>query len=317
MHDFNSDPFLSIVIVSWNTKQVLQDCLESVVKSVDVGRSEIFVVDNASTDGSPEMVESTFRDVRLIRNTQNLGFAAANNQALVSARGRFVLLLNPDTVVLGDVINRTVDFLTQNPRVGVTACRVLNEDGTVQATCFMAPSLVNIMLKASGLFKLKRPRFLGREHLSDWNRDSEREVDVVTGCYMMVRKTAIEAVGLLDERFFFCGEETDWCTRFREAGWEVRFSPVGEIIHLGNQSGRQLDAKRDLLLTEGLVKYHNKHHGRLSAVLAWTLLAAFSVSRLVYWYVVDRVRSTPRSQERHGHFASVVRGYSSTWRATG
>lgn len=304
---------LSVVIVSWNTHDILRRCLRSVFENLGALAAEVFVVDNGSSDGSADMVEREFSEATLIRNPTNRGFAAANNQAMSRACGRYILLLNSDTEVLDSVLSRSVHYMDANPSVGVFACRVLNPDGSVQPTCFMSPSVINTMLKVSGLFRFSWPRFFGREHLMHWNRDSERDVDVVTGCYLLARSSAVDEVGLLDERFFFFGEETDWCKRFDEAGWEIRFAPVGEIVHIGNASGRKLDSRRDLLLTKGLVRFHRKHSGAMNAFVVWVLLAMFNATRFAYWCAVGTVERTPHALSRKRHFREILGSYASTW----
>jgi len=308
---------LSIVIISWNTEGILRDCLDSVFAALDSSiEAEVIVVDNASEDGSAEMVRDSFPDVSLIVNDDNRGFAAANNQGFEIARGRHVLLLNSDTLVLGRVLQDSVVFMDAHPEVGVFGCRVLNPDRTMQRTCFQYPTLTNLLLLASGLDRLSWPRFLGRHQMSHWLRDSERDVDVVTGCYMLVRRSAMDEVGTLDESFFFCGEETDWCRRFREAGWHVRFSPVGEIVHLGNASGRKFEGRRDLMLTTGLVRYHRKHGGWPAAAAAWLVLLGFNASRMVFWAAASLLGGD-RSKRRFHHFSVVVRNFLETWPAAG
>lgn len=302
----------SIVIVNWNTSVLLRNCLMSLKGSVTDG-GELVVVDNASSDSSVEMVRREFPEVILLENTENHGFASANNQGMRVARQEYVLLLNSDTEVSGDAIRRCVEYVEEHPDVGVLGCRVVNPDGSMQSTCFMEPSLLNICLKVTGLFKLPWPRWFGREHMQHWKRDSERDVDVVTGCFMMVRREAIDQVGMMDESFFFCGEETDWCRRFREAGWVVRFAPVGEIMHVGNASGRHFNHTRDVMLTNGIVRFHLKHHGRMSAMAAWTLLWLFNASRSAVWSVVSVFARSEKATLRRRHFRSVVRDFRAAW----
>jgi len=304
---------LSIVIVSYNTREILRDCLRSVERGLGDLAAEIFVVDNASTDGSAEMVQREHPQVVLLRNETNRGFAAANNQALERARGRYALLLNSDTVVLGDALSACVRYMDDHPEVGVMACKALNPDGSTQMTCFMEPTLFNLLLKTTGLFRLPWPRFLGREHFAHWRRDSERDVPVVTGCFMLVRREAMEQVGLMDDRFLHCGEETDWCRRFRKAGWRIRFAPVGEYIHIGNASGRANAPRRDLLLTAGLIRFHRKHHGALAAAAAFALLWCFNASRAALWTLWALLGRRPAAKERAAHFRAVVKGFASTW----
>ena len=303
----------SVIIVSWNTAELLRACLDSINGS-NLEESEVIIVDNGSVDGTADMIRSRQPGCQLICNSVNRGFAAGNNQALGVARGRYALLLNSDTVLLGDVVQKTVQYMDAHPEVGVLGCRVLNPDGTAQQTCFQEPSLLNILLKTTGLFRLPWPRFLSREHMPWWQRDSERDVDVVTGCYMLVRRSALEQVGLLDESFFFCGEETDWCRRFRAAGWKVRFAPVGEIIHYGNASGRKLEFRRDVLLTAGLVRFHHKHGGVWAAAIAWLLLWLFNVTHWIAWRLIAAVTRKPGAEHRAEHFRGVIAGFDTVWR---
>ncbi|MEM7742794.1 MAG: glycosyltransferase family 2 protein [Pseudomonadota bacterium] len=302
---------LSIVIVNWNTREMLRDCLDSVFKNLGNLEAEVFVVDNGSEDGSPQMVSRDFSQVHLIRNVANCGFAAANNQALVLARGEHVLLLNSDTLVRSDVLERSQEYMAANPQVGVMGCRVLNTDGSLQITGSRWPSLLNLALLTSGLCKVSGLAFFDRYQMTRWDRTDARPVDVVSGCYMLVRRTAMAEVGLLDETFFFFGEETDWCRRFADAGWALHFAPVGEITHHGGGSVRRLNHRRDVMLTEATVRLHRKHGGRIAAALCWTLLAGFNLSRAVYW-TAAAVRSDS-ARDRARHFRSVFAASPATW----
>lgn len=301
-------PDLSIVVVNWNTIDLLRDALASVFDNPGGVRAEVIVIDNASADGSADMVAEHFPQAILIRNTENRGFAAANNQGFLVATGRHILLLNSDTVVLGGVLGASVRYLDAHPRVGAMGCRVLNPDRTMQPTCSMWPSLLNLVLLTSGLWKRRWPRFLGRYQMADWPRDSERSVESITGCYLMLRREVYEQIGPLDEAFFFFGEETDWCRRMREAGWELKFAPVGEIIHHGSVSARKLNHRRDLLLTEAMVRLHRKHGGALAAAAAWTILFSFNASRAAFWTLRAIVQRRPANAERARHFRKVVAG---------
>jgi GT2 family glycosyltransferase len=319
-------PDLSIVIVNWNTRGMLRDCLASAYAGLGSGlgsgrgdrraevAAEVIVVDNASDDGSAEMVEAEFPQAVLIRNAENRGFAAANNQGFAVARGRHVLLLNSDTVVHGDVLGRSVDWLDARPEVGAMGCRVLNTDGSVQLTCAMYPTILNQLLQTSGLWKLRRPRFFGRYLMTDWRRDSERAVETVSGCYLLVRARVIEEVGPLDEAFFFFGEETDWCRRMRDAGWKLMFAPVGEITHHGSASARKLNHRRDVMLSEALVRLHRKHGGVVPAAIVWLIAGLFNGSRAVFWSS-RRLLGDQRAEERARHFRGVVAHLRDAWPA--
>jgi len=277
---------VSIIIVSWNTRDILRKCLASVYAETKDISFEVVIVDNASTDGSPEMVKSEFSKVILVENSENRGFAAANNQGINIARGRYVLLLNSDTIVLDDAISKTVSFADICSEAAVLGCRVLNPDRSLQPTCFMFPSTLNMLLSSSYLYKLfPRSKFFGRERMTWWHRDNVKEVDVVTGCFMIVRREAIEQVGVMDEQFFMYGEETDWCYRFKQAGWKVMFTPCAEIIHLGGQSSKKIATEMALQLRGSILQFINEHRPRWEYVLACLLVWLFCAVRIPFWFV--------------------------------
>jgi hypothetical protein len=283
--------------VNWNTKEILRDCLASVYEHAGDIDYEIIVIDNASTDGSVEMVKNEFQHVILIENSDNRGFAAANNQGMAVAKGRYVLLLNSDTVVLENAIAKTVRFADENPRVAVTGCRVLNPDRTLQRTCFMFPSVLNMLLSSTYLYKLfPKNRFFGREQMTWWDRNDVRPVDVVTGCYMLVRRETIEQVGIMDEGFFVYGEETDWCYRFRKNGWKVMFAPVGEIIHFGGQSTAQRPVAMIVQLRLSILKFMKKHYIWPAYLIARFLVALFFAVRLPVWLAKALIQPAVRNE---------------------
>ncbi|MCK5605681.1 glycosyltransferase family 2 protein, partial [Candidatus Pacearchaeota archaeon] len=188
---------VSIIIVSWNTRDILRDCLASVYAQTCDILFEILVIDNASGDGSVEMVRRQFPKATVVANSPNVGFATANNQGLNAAKGRYILLLNSDTVILDKAIQKTVTFADSHLDAAVVGCRVLNIDRTLQQTCFKYPSLLNLVLSLMYLNKLfPRNRFFGREEMTWWDRRDAREVDVVSGCFMLVQRGAINDVGL-------------------------------------------------------------------------------------------------------------------------
>jgi GT2 family glycosyltransferase len=307
---------LSIVIVNWNTRDMLKSCLASIPVGGEL-QTEVIVIDNASGDGSSLMVTEEFPAVRLIQNSANLGFGTATNQGLRVARGRHLLLLNSDTLVLGNVLAESVRYMDAHPDVGMMGCKVLNEDGTTQVTCSRFPSFLNLLLQTLGLNRLKRPRWLQRYQMLDWARDDEREVEVISGCYLIARRTVVAQIGLLDESFFLYGEETDWCRRCADAGWRLVFAPVGSIIHFGSGSSRKLNYKRDLMLSEGTVRLHRKHGGRPAALLVWLLLLLFNMSRSAYWSLRAVADPSCATRSRAGHFRQVVRHFTRAWPTTG
>lgn len=278
---------MSVIIVSWNTKDILRNCLRSIYEQDYDISLEVSVIDNASIDGSAEMVRKDFPQVSLIENSENRGFAAANNQGIAIAKGRYVLLLNPDTIILDNAIEKTLSFADADPESAVVGCRALNPDRTLQPTCFMFPSILNMLLSSTYLYKLfPKSRFFGRERMTWWDRNDIREVDVVTGCFMLVRREAIEQIGLLDERFFIYGEETDWCYRFKQAGCKVMFTPCAEIIHLGGQSTQKKATAMIVQLRKSILQFMKKHHGPFIYRIACLLTVIFLAVRLPIWSIM-------------------------------
>lgn len=304
---------LSIIIVNWNTRALLKDCLQSVYANMPEIAFEIIVVDNASDDDSVAMVRQYFPDVKLIRNQKNRGFAAANNQAFYKASGKYLLLLNSDTIVHGHVLQRSVGFLEHKPNVGAMGCRVLNADGSLQHSTSQFPSFLNLCLQTLGLDRFETVSFFCRYRMLDWDRKTARSVETLSGCYIMVRRVCMETVGLLDEDFFFFGEETDWCMRMRRAGWQLMFAPVGEITHFGGGSSASLNHRRDLMLTEATVRLHRKHNGVVAAACVYLLLLAFNASRAVFWRFKLLQAKQGKANARWRHFQCVTRDYLSAW----
>ena len=305
---------LSIVIVNWNTKELLRDCLHSVSAATGALNVEVLVVDNASQDNSCTMVRKKFPNVRLIKSESNLGFAGGNNLALARATGRYVLLLNTDTLVHGNVLAEAVAWLDHHPDVGVLGPRVLNTDGSIQPSCSAFPSLRHLAMQTLGLTKLAK---WDSYRMTGWDRSSERRVEVISGAAMFVRRAAMEEVGLLDENFFFYGEETDWCRRYAKAGWALVFAPIPDITHFGNGSAAKLNHRRDVLMTEGTTRLHKKHGGFVAALACFLMLTAHNVSRAIFWSIAS-VTGGARARVRAGHFVRVVRDLPKAWpRETG
>jgi GT2 family glycosyltransferase len=300
---------LSVVIVNWNTRDLLRDCLGSVLKAGTGIRMEVLVADNASSDGSQAMVLSRFPTVRLIESPVNLGFAGGNNLALRQAQGRHVLLLNSDTLLVGDVLREAVDWLDTHPRAGVMGPLVRNADGSPQASCSAWPSLGNLALQLVGITRVAR---WDSYRLTGWDRSTARRVDVVSGAAMFVRRAAMEEVGLLDESFFFFGEETDWCRRFARAGWEVVFVPLASVTHFGGGSVGRLNHRRDVMLTEGTTRLHRKHGGLPAGLACFALLAAHNLSRALFW-AIPAVFGRGGARTRATHFARVVANLPEAW----
>ena len=292
---------VSVVIVSWNTREILRGCLRSVFDQTQSVSFEVFVIDNNSHDGSAEMVRADFPTVKLIANAQNRGFAAACNQGLRASSARYILLLNPDTLVLDDAISRCVRYADINIGVGVVGCQVLENEDRITPTGFSFPSPLNVFLALSGLSRaFPRSRFFGRPELSWWDRHSERDVDVVTGMFMLVRREAIAQVGLMDEAYFVYSEEADWCYRFSQAGWRRVFTPSARIVHLdgGAKSTSQASKKMFVQLQKSTMIYHRKNLGLGAWWLAKLIYIGSNFFRMVAWFILSIVNRDSRNWHR-------------------
>ena len=257
---------LSIAIPSWNTKDLLDQCLRAVKRSARGLRAEIVVVDNASSDGSADMVARKHADVMLLRNQVNRGFAAACNLALDRSDGRHFMLLNPDTIVLEDALRTLVFFMDEHPAIGAAGCRLLNSDGSLQRSCSCFPSVMTELLDALYLSKLfPRSRSFGRYAMSYWGFGEAQAVDWLGGSCLIVRRKAIDEIGPLDEGFFMYTEEADLCYRLWKRGWPVFYYPEAKAIHMGGASAKKSANLIRLLLYTGRNRFIRKHQGERAA----------------------------------------------------
>jgi len=272
---------VSIVIVNWNAVDYLRGCLRSIAEQTRACTYEVIVADNASTDGSQELLRSEFPAVRAILNDANHGFAGGNNQGIAVARGRYVLLLNPDTVVLDGAIDKCVAYADElrDAKIGVLGCQVWEDADTIQKTCFQFPSPLNILLTTLGLTsRHPRSRFLSRSEMGWWDRRDEREVDVVSGMFMLVRRDALDEVGPMDDGYFMYAEEADWCWRFWKRGWKCVFTPRARIMHLegggkSTQRSAVVSAGMYVQLQKSILQFHRKNRGPLSWAAAQAIYA--------------------------------------------
>jgi len=301
---------VSIIIVAWNVRQLLYDCLKSVYDQTKGIDFEVIYVDNASEDGSVEMVTKEFPEVRIIENEQNKGFIKANNQAIEIAEGRYVLLLNSDTIVLDNAIAKTVRFADAHPEAAVVGCKVLNPDRTLQRNCSMQASILNMFLAATYLYKIfPKSKFFGREHMTWWDYNDVREVEIVCGSYSLVRKKAIEQVGVMDEIYFVYGDDADWCCRFRKNGWKILFTPEAEIIHYGGQTTRHMRREFRLQLCGSRLIFVKLHLSKLTFPIARVLIALFLFLRVPYWIAVALFRKNGRKESVQTAITYLIGGF--------
>jgi len=269
---------LDIIIVNWNTRDLLAQCLASVFAHPPAEPFIVWVVDNASTDGSPAMVRSRFPQVRLVENRENVGFARANNQAIRQSKGDAILLLNSDTEVQAGALATLGDFLSRHPTAGAVGPQTLNPDGSLQTSCYPAPTLPRELWR---LFHLDALHPYGVYRMTGWSRRQPREVEVLLGACLLVRREVINRVGLLDEDYFMYSEEVDFCYRIRRAGWRLYWVPQAKIIHYGGQSTRQAAADMFLRLYHGKLMYFRKNYGPFAGQAYKLILLAASVTRLL------------------------------------
>jgi asparagine synthase (glutamine-hydrolysing) len=289
---------LSVVVASWNTRDRLRSCLESVSRRLATVDHEVIVVDNASKDGSAEMVAESFPSVRLIRNPANAGFGRANNQAMRLARGRWLLLLNSDTVLTDDSVADLLRTLDRDAReggplagVGLAHCRLEFPDGRLQHTAYRFPTLRRALFEGLGLYKLTSADFAAETLLAGyWDHATERDVDWVAGSFMLLPREVFEATGGFDERFFMYGEDLEWCYRIRDRGWRIRFFPRAAIIHYDHQSA---DLKwGDERIARCLATERDVYAARHGRAAAWALLVVRlcgQALRLAYYSLRLRV----------------------------
>lgn len=226
---------------------------------------EVFLVDNASADGSAKMAQEEHPWVHLIANSDNKGFAKANNQAFALAGGRFILLLNPDTEIKPGALSTLLAFFDNHPRAGIVAPQLLNTDGTVQRSCREFPTFVGMLYELIGLSRLfpansSYGKEFRRYKMLDWNHDDERQVDQPEGACLLVKREVLEKVGTLDEGFFMLFEEVDWCFRIIKAGYEIWFTPRAQVVHHYGQSIKQVKVPMILSSHRGLYRFWYKHY---------------------------------------------------------
>jgi len=253
---------VSVIVVSWNARHHLRNCLASIRRECAPLVREVIVVDNDSADGSPEMVEQEFPEVTLVRAGRNLGFAGGNNLAMERAAGPLLALVNSDVVVHPGCMQRLVEQLDSHPEVALVGPCIVGADARVQGTCRRLPSVWNNACRALGLDLLfPGVPFLSSHEMRHFRHDVRLEPEVVSGCFWMVRKSAVRAVGPLDERYFFYMEDVDWCRRFREGGWRLVFLPDARATHFGGGSTANAPIRYSIQYHRSNLTYWDKYHG--------------------------------------------------------
>lgn len=296
---------VSVIVVSWNTRELLEQCLRSIYGTAGGLTTEVIVVDNGSTDGSVGMVRERFPQARLIVNRENVGFARANDQAMAMARGRYFLLLNSDAALRPGALEALVGLMESHPRAGIVGGRLVNPDGSFQASFMDFPTLwgeVLLMLKLHRLFY--SPYFPSHPPAES---EEVREADWIPGACMLVRREVWEEIGGLDETYFMYSEEVDWCWRVKRAGWRIYYTPEAEIVHWGGQSIGRVPLEKRARVYRGKWLFFRKHRGRGTAGLFRLALVGTTALKMGLWAplltaparaVRDRARENLRSYRR-------------------
>lgn len=314
-------PDVSVVVVSFNTRDVLRECLQTLVREAGSVRYETIVVDNASQDGSADMIEQEFPGAALIRSEVNLGFAAANNRGFTIAKGRYVVLLNSDAFLRSGALPKAMEYMDSDPRIGLGGARLVGRDDSWQPSARMFPSLANDLLTLSGLSaKYPHSRLFGRFDRTWADPNQAAEVDWVPGAFSIIPRRVLDSVGYFDESFFLYYEEVDLCRRIKAAGYSIWYWPDVVVVHLGGESSKTIEhltmssagSQLTLWRMRSALLYYRKHHGWSGAWLAKALET--------HWHSL-RASKNSRSKVIEGQIkardsAAIVMLMRQAWRET-
>jgi GT2 family glycosyltransferase len=267
---------LSIILVCWNNKEYLDPCLKSLYDTGMKNSFDVIVVDNGSTDGSQQMLAEKYPEVKVIQNTENVGLGKASNQGIEATEGKYVLLLNNDTIVNGSSFDMMVDFLDENPKVGAVGGKIFNPDGSVQSCYNYFSTFQEEFLIATRLGELLRPGYP-----AIINAEEIKSVDWITSACLMVRRSVLDGVGLLDEDYFIYGDEADLQYRIKEAGWEIYYLPEATTIHYGGRSMTRWPRRK--MVYRGKMLFYKKNYGPVRTFLLRIMLASLSMMKLGVW----------------------------------
>ena len=301
-------PDLSIIIVSWNVRDLLRACLHSIDSQRHGLDVEVIVVDGASADGSPAMVRESFPWVNLIVCDENVGFPRGNNLGLAEANGRYLLLLNPDTEIKRNALPAMVTYLAQHQDVGLVGPQLLNSDGSIQSSRRRFPTLITAMFESTWLEPVAPQRILRHYYAQDLPDDEVADVDWVTGACMLTRYEIYKAIGGLDEAYFMYSEELDWCRRINDAGWRIVYYPKALVLHHVGKSSEQAVTARHINFQRAKLRYFQKFHGG-TAVAA---LRALLLLNYIWQLLIEGIKGLlghkrPLRQQRVRAYWQVIR----------
>lgn len=277
---------LSVIIVNWNVRDLLLNCLSSLFAYNCLQKYEVIVVDNNSIDESAEYIRCKFPQVKLIENIENVGFARANNQGIAGACGRYILLLNPDTYWIDDSLQRMLVFMDAHPEIGAVGPKLLNADR--QSIQYWGARMLPFpkdtffeYTKLSSLFP--HNRVFNRYLMGDWDHASSREVECLSGSCMLIRRETLQEVGLLDENYPLYAEDTDWCHRVSLTKWKLFYYSDAQLVHIGQQSSLQNRGPATIKAVKGIYRYYSKFYGVVALLSIWFFILIASVAKIFAW----------------------------------
>lgn len=291
---------LSIIIVNYNSGDMLRDCLQSIHDSQISFDHEILVIDNASIDDSLRKARDAFPDAIYIENNENTGFARANNQGIGFAKGKYILIQNPDTLVINNAIERLIDYMQANPDIGIASGKLLNGDRTLQYSIRRYPSISSQLFEAFFLHKVipRLSKTLGEVVLNERVYDKPLDIDWVCGAIMLLDRKAIEQVGMLDESFFLYAEEVDWCYRMKLNGWRVLYYPEATFIHFKGKT--KVNHKLYFQHIRARRQFNYKHFRGFRARIFDTASLIFLFNRALLFFIISLVRPSRETVEMRG-----------------
>lgn len=293
-------PDISAIVVNYKTPDLTNKAIESIfANSPEISR-EVIVVDNASGDGSAGIIKERWGDqVVLLENKENLGFAKANNQAFIRAKGRYFFLLNSDAELIGDSLEKMVRFADDNPEIGILGCKVLSDTGQQQLSCWRTYNLTYLFCRALNIYRFLPDGFLGSTNIEKYGKPKENTpVEVVSGCAMLVSREAVEQAGFFDERFFMYCEDTDWCTRMRRARFGVYFLSDASVLHHECGTSTYMFVEMKIEQSRSLLHFMRKQYGIFHVLLANIYLGLFFLIRLPYWVLMSLAGNRKQQAQR-------------------
>lgn len=299
---------LSIIIVTWNCKEYALNCLHSIFENPIICSYEIIVIDNNSSDMTVNAIQEEYPKVSIIKNSENKGFASANNQGIKQSSGRYILLLNPDTLVHKNSFDSMVQYLDEHPKIAALGPKILNEDGSQQFTGIRFPNNSNLFFETFFLDRIfPRSRIYGKHKSLFEDYTKPFNIDYAQGSALLLRRSVLDVVGLLDENYFMYFEETDLCYRIRKRGYDIMYFPGSSITHFGGEEEGHFTEKRLLYYHKSLVQFYHKNYSRPSVFILKIIIMFRSALRIILWSMLLVFKPQIRDRAR-----SIIIGYSKT-----